>query len=97
MLVVLSGCRRKDVQMRVISVPGVRTAAASNSVIKVVRRFPGVIKEECYIDLEKGELTAVYDTMRLALKNIEHAISEAGYDANEISAVPKSEPALQTP
>ena len=74
--------------------PGVKTASSSNRVMVAIGKLPGVDVKGSDIDLTKGMLSVRHDTMKIALKNIEYAISDVGFDANEITADPAAKAKL---
>jgi copper chaperone CopZ len=86
------GCRKRDIRRVVIQVPAMRSAAEASKVTDALNRFqPAVQRVET--DLEQGRVIVVYDSMVLAIKNLEYAIAQAGLDANEIKAATPAPPA----
>ena len=80
LLAFFPGCRQSD--MRVASIP-VDEALSLAENQKIVLRSLGQINgiETGTAVFSNGCLTVTYDSMKLALKNIEHAIMDAGFDA----------------
>ena len=89
-LFVVTGCRREDLREMKISLPGVVTAADRAAVLRAVDGLTGIDKKTMVFDEAKKELRMFYDSMQIRRKNVEIAIAEAGYDANEVPAVPRS-------
>ncbi len=88
----LCGCRLRDERTVVISTPGIRNEACFNRARSEIAKLKGVSKLE--FNSEAGTLTVVYDSMQLGLKNLEHAICDAGFDANELKAPAEAVQAL---
>jgi copper chaperone CopZ len=49
-----------------------------------------VLEESIEIDLSERTMVVTYESLRLSSKNIEHAIANAGFTANEIPADPEA-------
>lgn len=84
----LSGCRREDIRPMTISLPGVENADDCRAVIETVCRLPGIQVATVHFDEKKRELRLMHDSMQIRRKNVEIAIAEIGFDANEIPAIP---------
>jgi len=87
---IAAGCRTKDVRDGVISVPGMKNQACAQIITEAIARQQGVLRETMEVDYAKREVKFRYDSMQLAMKNIEHAVAEAGFQANEIPAYEKA-------
>ena len=81
-----AGCRQTDIRIAVVRVPNVINAACEARVRDALKSLDGVALEA--LAVTNGVLTVRYDSMKLGLKNIEHAIKDAGFDANEFAADP---------
>ena len=81
-----AGCRQKDYRTAEVRVPNVVNAACEKRVRDALAPLKGVELQTLAVD--NGVLTVSYDSMQLGLKNIEHAIKDAGFDANEFPADP---------
>lgn len=79
-------CRTKDVRTVLVYVPGMKNSACSEIVVRSVSKCVGVDVAQTRVDLTKRTVTVTYDSLITALKNIEFAIAEAGFQANEIPA-----------
>ncbi len=82
----LTGCFRQDVVTIEIDVPAMRTADDRAKILQALNGLEKDAVEHANLDIETQTITVTYNSMRLARKNIEHAIAAAGYDANEIKA-----------
>ena len=83
---VTASCRTKDVRTVLIYVPEMRNIACSEIVVRAVSRCIGVVTSKVEVDLSRRTVTVSYDSLVTALKNLEFAIAEAGFQANEIPA-----------
>ena len=83
----LSGCRVSDVRELTVNVPAMAGEADVQRIRKAVEPLVGVKKDQLAFDVAGKKVTVVYDSMQIANKNIEIAIAEAGYAANEIPAI----------
>ena len=88
----VAGCRVSDVREMTVNVPGMVEASDVEKVRAALAPLGG-IKEETVYDAKTRTVTVRYDSMVIAHKNIEIAIAEAGYDANNIPAIKKAVPA----
>jgi len=73
--------------------PQVVGARAADVVVKALSKADGVKVDS--IKIEDGKVTVTYDSMKLAIKNIEFTIAEAGFDAGEIPADSKARDAFR--
>lgn len=83
----LCGCRIQDQRELVIKVPQMKTEGDVAKVRTSLLPLRGIDLEHAKFDLAAQTLTLSFDSMVIAHKNIEIAIAEAGYDANEIGAI----------
>lgn len=96
-------CRVRDVRTATIRVPGLRDETALREVEVSLRKLPdsrisnrrGNV-ETCFkvlsADFETGDLTLRYDSMKVGVKNLEEAISLAGYDTPSFPAAKPPRP-----
>ncbi len=80
----LAACRTQDVRTKVIQIPDVRNETARVIVSNALAQLEGVIPTS--IRFDAGTVTVTYDSMKLALKNMEFAIADAGFAANDTPA-----------
>lgn len=79
--VLLLGCRQKDIRATVVRVPQATEASVQDDIRKALRAIDGIDVDGAAFT--NGLLYVKYDSMKLGLRNIEHAIKDAGYDAND--------------
>ena len=85
-------CRQHDVRTTTITCPRVTAGKAADIVVRALSRTDGVLPES--IRIESGKVTVTYDSMKVAIKNLEYVIAEAGFDAGEFPADPKAKETL---
>lgn len=83
-----AGCRRQDVRTIVIDVPGMENETHASMVIHAMRTIPGVDTNSVRVDFSRHTVTVRYESLVASLKNIEMAISDAGFAANDVPANP---------
>jgi len=88
-------CRTRDVRTVLILVPEMKNAACSDIVVKAVAGCVGVNPSKIVVSLPKRTVTVSYDSLLTALKNIEFAVADSGFQANEVPA--KQEAARKLP
>ena len=82
----LVSCRRQDARTVSIHVPGMKNEACVEHVHTSLRRVPGVQVDSIVIDDATRTVLVTYESLNLSLKNIEFAIADAGFDANQVPA-----------
>lgn len=80
----LSACRQQDVREVVIKTPGLKNQACAKVIQDAFMRQPGIVSVRP--DFQKQEIAVTYNSMVIAIKNIEFTIAEAGFDANDTQA-----------
>ena len=83
-----------DVRTFVVQLPGVRNEASAQRVRQALAPFKVIDSDKLIFNFTAGTLSVTYDSMQLARKNIELAIAQAGFDANELPADPAARAAL---
>ena len=86
LVLLCAGCRQKDYRTAKVSVPNVINEACEKRVRDALAPLKGI--EMNQVGVTNGVLYVRYDSMQLGLKNIEHAVKDAGFDANEFLADP---------
>ncbi|MFT5240713.1 MAG: copper chaperone CopZ [Candidatus Promineifilaceae bacterium] len=89
-----TGCRKRDIRVAAIQVPGMKSEACSKIVLGALAREQGIKGDVIDINIEQRMLEIKYDSLKLSLKNLEYTISRAGFAANEIPADAKAKAAL---
>lgn len=90
LLAAASGCRQTDMRHAVIRTPGMVNEVDGARIREALQPLRGIRQDDVVFDYRAGTVEVHYDSMMLALKNIEHAIAEAGFDANELTADPQA-------
>jgi len=80
----LSSCRQQDMREVVIKTPGLKNQTCAKIIQDAFMRQPGVVSIRP--DFQKREIVVKYNSMVIALKNIEFTIAGAGFDANDTQA-----------
>jgi copper chaperone CopZ len=80
------GCRRQDIRTIMIDVPGMETDEHAAKVMQAMRTIPGVDTNSVRVDFARHTVTVRYESLVASLKNIEMAIAEAGFAANDVPA-----------
>ncbi len=83
---VVCACRQTDVRTYTLPVAGVKNAACETAIREALKRTEGVQADK--LTFSPGAVTVTYDSMRLAHKNIEAVIAEAGFTAGDTPASP---------
>jgi copper chaperone CopZ len=87
-----SGCYRNDVQQVLFTIPALTSEECSRIVLSALAKTDGIM--EAQPDLEKATLSIRYNARLTALKNIEYAIAESGFDVNEEIGRPEAKARL---
>jgi copper chaperone CopZ len=75
------GCYRQDVRAVVVKVPQMKSADCEKLVQESLRSTEGIKAVVIREDHRSVEVT--YEALKLGIKNIEHSIAAAGFDAND--------------
>jgi len=71
-----------------------KNRACATVVANAVSKLRGIKGDEIRLDMANRTVTIMHDSMLVALKNIEFAIADAGFAANEVPAKPEAVNAL---
>ena len=93
-VILVSGCRTRDVRTVVVFVPEMKNAACSDIVVRAISRCQGVLPNSIQPDMARRTVTVQYESMVTALKNVEFSVAEAGFKANEVPANAEAAKAL---
>jgi hypothetical protein len=93
-VLIVAGCRLTDIRTVVIQTPGIRNEACAQRVRQALAQLRVVDPGKLVFNFTAGTVSVTYDSMLLARKNIELAINQAGFDANELPADPAAKAAL---
>ena len=81
-------CRQKDIRVHTIHVPDMTNNAAVQAVGTALARVTGVTASNILINPEQKTVMVTYDSLQAGHKNLEFAIAEVGFRANEVPAFP---------
>ncbi len=89
-----TGCRRRDVRTAEIDVPGLKNRKCEEIILKKLLPVAGImpdikakpLRPLIYFDIPRRKVTITYNSMQVAVKNLEHHIASAGFDAGPIPA-----------
>lgn len=93
-MALVSGCRLRDERTVVISTPGIHNEACVARARAELLKLKGVEYQQIVFDLKERTVTITYDSMQLGRKNLEHAICDAGFAANDLDPTPEAVAAL---
>ena len=83
-VILLASCRQVDIRKIVIKVPGLKNQVCAKIIQDAFMKQPGIVSIQP--DFQQRELTVTYNSMVIAIKNIEFTIAEVGFDANDEKA-----------
>jgi hypothetical protein len=85
-LLAASGCFRPVRETVEVRVPQLRSEEGIRRVTAAFQGLPADLIQGLEFDLERRVVRVTYDNQRLRVRNIEHLIADAGFDANETPA-----------
>jgi copper chaperone CopZ len=88
----LASCRTRDIRTVRIALPDMKDERCAAIVDRTLRGVDGI--DVGSIKFESKSVTVTYDSMKTAIKNIEHAVADAGFTANEMPAKEAARAAL---
>jgi len=91
-VILFVSCRQQDIRKVVIKVPGLKNQVCAKIIQDAFMRQPGIVSTSP--DYQKHELTVTYNSMVIAVKNLEYTIAAAGFDANDTPAYTNAAAAL---
>jgi copper chaperone CopZ len=86
LVVMVCGCRHQDKRVATLSIPEMKNQACAAICVNALATRPGVDAKTIQVDYATRSITLRYDSMQLAMKNLEFAVSDAGFSANGIPA-----------
>jgi hypothetical protein len=87
-LTLASGCFRPETLTAEIRVPALRSETAAALVYEAFSAFPAEDVKVLSVDRQAGTVRVSYDSTRVALRNLQHRLAAAGFDADDIPANP---------
>lgn len=94
LLTAVSSCRQSDLRTVEIKVPDLKNDACAKIIANAVGRQVGVKPGSIGVDFQRRLVILQYESLVTAIKNIEFAIAEAGFQANEVPAKEEAARAL---
>ncbi len=82
----LTGCFRQDIVTIEYAIPEMQKKEDRQQILNAIDRLENDAIVRVALDIEKQRASITYDSTRLARKNIEHVIRDAGYVAEELPA-----------
>ncbi|MBP7275984.1 MAG: heavy-metal-associated domain-containing protein [Kiritimatiellae bacterium] len=95
---ICGACFRADIQRHEIHVPDLATVADATLIraaLLTTTDTSAVHRVE--VDLADHRVTITYDSRRTARRNLEHAIADAGFHANDLPPAPRRRMAATPP
>ena len=89
-----SACFRPDIVTTRIDLPQLRSAECAERAGQALAQFERDALIEVTFDAGARQAVITYDRRRLALKNIEYALTRAGFDANQETATDEARTTL---
>ena len=88
------GCFRREEQVHEVSVPSLRSPQCFEAIERSLRATDGVDLKKTTYDIETKVVRVAYLSTKLSRKNVEFAISDAGFEANGVPAKAEAQAAL---
>ena len=92
-----ASCRTEDIRTVEIFIPDMKDEASVRKVMEVLNQVHGVKHSLLSVNPERNSVSVTYNSMKLAIKNIEYAIAGAGFstytkndDGSTRSGIPAS-------
>ncbi len=84
---VMVSCRRSDIRTVELKVPEMKNSACATIIVKALEASTGVQPgSNIKVDLASRTVVVSYESLVTALKNVEFAVANAGFAANEVPA-----------
>lgn len=94
LLLGISSCRQSDIRVAEIKIPAMKKQACAQLIVNAVGRQVGVQPNGISVDFGTRTMLVRYDSLVTAGKNLEFAVAEVGFQANEVPAKPEAVKAL---
>lgn len=85
-LLALCGCFRPETVTTEIRMPALRTELGAVIVGQVLATFPKDSLKSHSADWKTGVVRVTYDSTKIEIRNIQHRLSDAGFDADDVPA-----------
>lgn len=90
LMIMTSACFRAEILTARIDVPQMGSAECRRLVMRGLETIDQEAIRQVELDTEQRVAIITYDSSSIRLKNIEHAIRAAGFDANDVVAEPEA-------
>jgi copper chaperone CopZ len=87
-------CRRSDVRVIHVYVPGMKNRKCAEIILNALGKEQGIGARSVSVDMADRVVTVRYDSIQRSIKNIEFTIADAGFAANEVPANAEAAQAL---
>jgi len=85
-----ASCRRQDMRTVTIRVPEMKTALCATIVATALQKSQSLPASAIHADVSHRTVTVTYDSLLRARKNLEFAIADAGFAADDTPADPRA-------
>lgn len=85
-----SGCFRQTKMTATIRIPALRSETGAALVLQALAEGMGDEVSVLSVDTTAGKIQVSYDSLRIALRNLQHRIAEAGFDVDDLPANPEA-------
>ena len=83
-LIAGTSCRRRDIRTIVINVPAMKNRACAEQIVKALGKNESIPPTDILVSLQERTLTVRYDSIQRSMKNLEFAVADIGFDANDV-------------
>ena len=92
LLALATGCFRPDRRTITVSVPQMSSPACYAIIVESLKGIEGIARVQP--DYTARSLSVTFNGLRLAIRNVEYAISSTGFDANDLAGSPEAKARL---
>ncbi|NQT94009.1 MAG: heavy-metal-associated domain-containing protein [Lentisphaerae bacterium] len=82
----MASCRKHDIRTIKIYVPAMKSDECAELVRNKLAKVPGVMPPSIRTDVQGRSVIVAYDSLFLSMRNVEFAVAELGFAANDIPA-----------
>lgn len=86
----LCGCHRESIRKVTLQIVSMETEEDVRAITNAIRQTDGVLNH--WVDFNASTVTVEFDSLKTALKNIEHSIVQAGYGLPNRPIFPTRDP-----
>ncbi len=81
-----AGCRKHDIRTAAIYVPGLKHPSCAKFIVASLAREQAIPVKDIEVRMETKTIYVRYNSLQRSVKNLEFAIANVGFDANEVPA-----------